>query len=148
MVDVAVLVTIERAHAFLFVNLRLVFAVIVRKHSAFDLFGRERHVEIKIEIRVERGKPFEAPAHALLEWLNFRQRRAGNDGESRVALSNVKVHAVEMVGPKGAVLAAFPPARPEHEMINDELAFAAEQIAERRLARRSVENIFLFDLDP
>jgi len=27
----------------------------------------------------------------FLKRLNFRQRRAGNDGESRVALSNVNV---------------------------------------------------------
>jgi len=31
---------------------------------------------------------FEPPAHALLERLNFRQRRARNDRESRVTLTN------------------------------------------------------------
>ena len=148
MVNVAVLVAVKRTDAFLFLNLHFVFTVIVGKHPALDLLRRERHVEIKIEIRLERGKPFELPAHALLERLNFRQRRAGNDGESRVALSNVNVHAVEMVGPKRAMRATFLPARPEHEVIDNELALAAEQIGERHLARRPVENVFLFDFDP
>src|SRR5205807_3285518 len=116
--------------------------------AALDLLGRERHVEIKIEIRLERGNPFEPPTHALLERLNFRQRRAGNDGKSRVALSNVSVHAVEMVGPKRAMLATFLPPRPEHEVIDDELALSAEQVAEGHPACRTVENVFLFDFDP
>jgi len=53
-----------------------------------------------------------------------------------------------MVGPKRAMLATFPPARSEHEVIDDELVLAAEQIRERYLARRPVENVFLLDFDP
>jgi hypothetical protein len=45
-------------------------------------------------------------------------------------------------------LAAFLPTRPEHKVIDEELAFAAEQIGERDFARRPVENVFLFDFDP
>src|SRR5205807_9134453 len=80
--------------------------------------------------------------------FNFRQRRTGNDGERRVALSNVNVDAVEMVRPKRAMRATFLPARPEHEVIDEELALTAEQISERHLARRPLENVFLFDFDP
>src|SRR5436190_23794615 len=126
MLNGAVLVAVKRADALKFVNFHFELGVIVGQHAALDLLGRERHVEIKIEIRLERGKPFEPPAHALLERLNFRQRRAGNHGESRVALSNVNVDAVEMVGPKRAMRATFLPARPKHEMIDNELALAAE----------------------
>src|SRR5207302_2382192 len=49
---------------------------------------------------------------------------------------------------KRAMRATFLPARPEHEMIDEKLALAAEQIAERHLARRPVEDVFLFDFDP
>src|ERR1051325_10918160 len=44
--------------------------------------------------------------------------------------------------------ATFLPARSEHEVVNNELALAAEQIGERHLARRPVENVFLFDFEP
>src|SRR5206468_11094519 len=90
----------------------------------------------------------EPPAHALLERCNLLPRRARNDRESRVAPSDVKVHAVDMVGPKRAMGATFLPAWPEHEMIDNELTLAAEQIAERHIARRPVENVFLFNFDP
>jgi hypothetical protein len=40
------------------------------------------------------------------------------------------------------------PSRTEHEVIDDELALAAEQVGERLLAARSVENIILFDFFP
>src|SRR5204863_10141598 len=106
------------------------------------------HVKIKIEIGLKRRKPFEPPAHARLERLNFRQRRAGNHGERRVALSNVNVHAVEMVGPKRAMRATFLPARPEHEVIDEKLTLATKQVAECQLACRPVEYVFLFDFDP
>src|ERR1043166_1429055 len=53
-----------------------------------------------------------------------------------------------MVGPKRTMGATFFPPWPEHEVIDDELALAGEQIAECCLAARPVENIFLFDFDP
>src|SRR6267142_2735836 len=99
-IDVAVLVAEKRADALQFINFHFDFAVVVGKHRAFDLLRRERHVEIKIKIGIKRGNPFELPAHALLEWFNFFQWRAGNDGESRIALSNMNVRAVVVVGPK------------------------------------------------
>src|SRR5438093_13705724 len=46
------------------------------------------------------------------------------------------------------MLAALVPIRAEHEVINDEPALAAEQLAERHLAIRPVKDVFLFDLHP
>ena len=53
-----------------------------------------------------------------------------------------------MIGPKRAMGATFLPVRPEHEMIDEELALAAEQIGECHLAGQPVENVLLFDFDP
>src|SRR5882724_896376 len=111
---------------------------IINGLAALSLFRREGDVEIKIEICLERGEPLKPPTHALLERRGFFPRRAGNDGERRVALSDVKVPAVEMVGPKEAMLATFLPARPEHEVIDDQLALAAEQLAERLSPEKSL----------
>src|SRR5436190_5672981 len=44
--------------------------------------------------------------------------------------------------------ATFLPARPEHEVIDEELALAAEQVAECHFAVRPGEKVFLFDFDP
>jgi hypothetical protein len=98
--DVAVSIAIKGAHAFLFVNLGFVLAVVVGEHSTLDLLRCKRHVKIKIEIAVERGNSAELPSHTLLERLNFRPGGAGNDRQSRIALSKVNVHAVEVVGQK------------------------------------------------
>ena len=56
--------------------------------------------------------------------------------------------AVEMIGDQRTARAARFPAGAEHEVIDDELAFAAEQIGEVFLAVRSVEHVTFFDLFP
>ena len=83
-------------------------------------------LEIKIEVRVERGDPFELPPHAILERFDFLSWRARNDRENRVAPANVKVHAVKWSAQKEQCGQPSLPARPEHEVIDDELAFVAE----------------------
>jgi hypothetical protein len=57
-------------------------------------------------------------------------------------------HAVELVGPERAALAAFIPVGREHEMLHHELAVCAEQIGERLAASRPFENEGLVHLDP
>src|SRR5580698_8330700 len=61
---------------------------------------------------------------------------------------NMHDHAVDAVGAEGTSFTSFFPARPEHEVINDELAASVKEIAERFLPMTCVENVFLFDLDP
>ena len=56
--------------------------------------------------------------------------------------------SLDVVGFERAADAAFVPARPEHEVLDDELAAAVEQIGQRLLALRRVEQIGLVDLDP
>src|SRR6516225_2013358 len=56
--------------------------------------------------------------------------------------------AVEMVGQIRATRAAGLPARAQHEVIDDQLALAAEQFRERLLALRRTENVVLFHFLP
>jgi hypothetical protein len=52
-VKIALFVAVKCAHTLLLIDFHSVLSVIVRKDSAFDLLGRERDMEIKIEIAVE-----------------------------------------------------------------------------------------------
>src|SRR6516225_1534952 len=52
--------------------------------------------------------------------------------------------AVEMVRQIRATRAAGLPARAQHEVIDDQLALAAEQLGKRLLALRRIENVVLF----
>ena len=55
---------------------------------------------------------------------------------------------VRVVHVEGAAGAGLLPLRTEHEVINNELAFAVEEIGERFLAARGFENVIRFDFDP
>src|SRR4029079_11734820 len=55
---------------------------------------------------------------------------------------------VEVVGPERAALAAGLPVRGEHEVVDDELGLAVEQVGEGRRAARALELVALGDLDP
>ena len=56
--------------------------------------------------------------------------------------------AVDMVGQEGAAGAARLPTGTEHEMIDHQLAAAVEELAERLLSLRRLEDVVLLDLDP
>ena len=55
---------------------------------------------------------------------------------------------IEVVGPEGAVLAAFLPVRVEHEVVDDELIPSGEEIAERAASVRTLEDVVLLDALP
>src|SRR6185312_11871053 len=88
------------------------------------------------------------PAHPLLVGLDLGKRRARRHNERYIALRQVDVGAVEMIGEIGAARAALHPARSEHEVINQKLALAAEQAGERLASARAVEAVDFFNLDP
>src|ERR1700730_3095298 len=56
--------------------------------------------------------------------------------------------AFDMIDLERAAHATLLPPGTEHEMFDDQLAAPVEEIAERRLAIRRVEDRRLFDLDP
>src|SRR5581483_4984133 len=105
----------------------------------------ERDAIVEVEIVAERGHPPERPAQALLVGLQLVERSARDQDERRVARRQMLVNAVEIVGPVRAVRAAFVPVRPEHEMLDDELALVAEQAGQRHLALGRIEDVLLVD---
>jgi hypothetical protein len=54
----------------------------------------------------------------------------------------------EVIHYVGAALAAFPPTRPEHEVVDDELAAVLEQIRQGYLAGRRLEDVRFVHLHP
>ena len=88
------------------------------------------------------------PAHALLELLNLRKRRPRHHDEGDVAFRQMDDRAVEVIGKQRAALAAFFPVGTEHEMVDDQLAFAAEQVGQSLFAVWAVEHIIFLDLFP
>src|SRR4051794_19915966 len=56
--------------------------------------------------------------------------------------------AFDIVGPERTADAAFIPARAEHEVVDDQLAAAAEQAGQRLFAVRSIEQVILLYFDP
>ncbi len=65
-----------------------------------------------------------------------------------VAMRQVHVHAVGVVGHERAARAALLPARPEHEVLHQQLAAALEQVGERARALGRVEDVVLLDAHP
>ena len=65
-----------------------------------------------------------------------------------VALRQVHVRAVDVVGHERAALAALLPAGREHEVLDQQLAAAVEQVGERAPAVGRVEDVVLVDTHP
>jgi hypothetical protein len=68
--------------------------------------------------------------------------------ERHVVMGKVKVGAVHVIGEEGAAGASLRPAGAKHEVIDHELAAAAEEIREGLSSLRRVEDIGLLDLHP
>src|SRR5437763_4391269 len=62
-------------------------------------------------------------------------------------MRQMPIRAVKMIGQIGAAFATLFPARTEHEMINNQLAAALEQISQRLFSVWAIKHIFLLDLD-
>ena len=98
---------------------------------------READAEVVVEVAAVRRHPLELPAHALAKALDLGQRRARDDQQRDVAMRQVHVHAVDVVGHERAARAALLPARAEHEVLHQQLAAAFEQVGERCAGRRA-----------
>src|SRR5262249_28621470 len=141
--DRARVIAIEHADAGTLAAPALADAVIVIGLALGLLLRRLAHLVALIGVVAERRYPFEGAAHALPESLELLERRARDRDEGDIALRQMDREAIETVGPERAALAGRVPARVEHEMLDDQLVMAAEQIRQRLLAVRPVENILL-----
>ena len=146
--DFAVVVPVEYAGAgALFAGKRRHF-VIVHRLAAGLFLRRRRDVIVEVEVAAARRHPFEVPAHARFEFIDLRQRGARHDDERHVALREVDDGTVKMIGQERAARAAGFPVGAEHEVIDDQLALAAEQVGQGFLAARPVEHVSLVDFHP
>ncbi len=126
------------------------FVLVVADEDAeavgFIFVGGE--AEVLVEVGVFGGVPGEGPAHAFLEFFDVGERGEGDHAEGDVAGVEV-VGGTELIGDHGAADASgIGPAadgRGEHEVVEDELAAAFEEIEEGCFAVGAVEGVLFFD---
>ena len=105
----------------------------------------EGDVEVIAEVAAETGVPRNGPAHPLPERLDPGQRRPADHGQRGVA--GVQVGQVtDGVGQERAGLAALIPVRLEHEVVDQQLAPALEQVEQARRPGGALEHVRLADL--
>src|SRR5712691_1126349 len=104
------------------------------------------HVEVVVEVASQRRIPRESPAHPLPEGLDLADRSPGYRrvrGVVRMQVSQV----TDVVGLIRADRAASVPGRVEHEVLDDELCPALEEIQQAGPAVRALEDVVLLDCD-
>src|SRR5258708_830126 len=146
--DVAAGILEEDAQAFALGLEGILHLVVVESLLVLDFLGSECHAQVAVEFVGARRQPLERPAHALPERLDLLDRCARDGDQRNVALSQVHDVGVEVVRPERARRASFLPVRAEHEVVDDKLALAGEEVGERLLPVRAVEDVVLLDLLP
>ena len=98
--------------------------VVVIHLLLLHLFRREGDVIVPVEVVAVGRHPLEAPAHASFVGLELVQRRPGHRHQVDVPMIEMNDDTVVVIGPERAAGTTLVPFRPEHEVINDQLAFA------------------------
>jgi hypothetical protein len=127
-VDDAGIVAVEGAQPRQLLQPGAACLVVVTVIPGLDFFPGEGNFEIPIEIGIERRHPLELPSHALTIPLQLLKGCPGNRNEGGIPLRQVGGGAVVIVCPERTTGAALLPIRAEHEVINDQLPFATEQV--------------------
>ena len=135
-VDLAVLVLGKHTHPRLLSTMDievhttifpLLLGAVVVQNGEFVLV--KRHVEIVVEVAALRRVPVEAiPTHSRLVRSKLVGSGARNDSHICVAALEV-VEIGQVVDKERATAASFLPAWFEHEMVDDQLGFALEEIS-------------------
>src|SRR5262245_47137492 len=144
----AVRILVEGAQALAVAYFHIDVLVVVIDGTTSDVLRLKRGLVIVVEVGPSRRDPFEGPPHPLLEALDLRERRPGDDNETHIALSEVRDHAAVVISPEGAVRASIFPLGCEHEVINGKLVSRAEQLDQALLAIRPLKDIGLVDILP
>ncbi len=85
-------------------------------------------MEVSIEVRPQRRYPLERPTHPLAIRLDLVERGIRYGNQRRIAMCEVYVDAVVVIRPERTTGAAFFPVGPEHEVIDQQLFLAAEEV--------------------
>jgi len=123
-------------------------AKVIERPSCRNLLRLEGRMEVVIEIAVVRRDPREAPAHPFTNGLYLRDRRTGNSHIRDIVVSKVLKDAIDVIDLEKASNALFRLAGSHHEMLNEKLTLAVEEICQRFLPIRCVEDILLLHLPP
>src|SRR5229473_3359054 len=123
-------------------------AEVVLDGSRLPLLLGVRHLEVVVEVAVERRRPGEAPAHPPLVRVQFRERSPRPRAERDVVIREVDDGAVEAVRDRRAGRTPCRVLGPEHEVIDEELRASSEEIGEGRCALVGLEAVLLVDSNP
>src|SRR5258708_33287515 len=121
---------------------------VVLDGSRLPLLLGDRRLEVVVEVVVERRRPGEAPAHAPLVRLQFRERSSRHRAECDVVIREVDDGPVDPVRDGGAGRTPCRVLGPEHEVIDEELRTSSEEIGEGRCALVCLEAVLLVDSNP
>src|SRR5712692_2761448 len=127
---------------------RVGVTIVVERAPARHLVRLERDVEVVVEVGVVRADPGEAPAHAPADRLDLPDGRPGHGGVADIVVVQVLQDALDVVDLEGAPDALSHLAWTHHEVLDEELGAPVEQVRERDLAVRRIEDVFLLHPDP
>src|SRR6266576_918744 len=134
-------------------------ARVVQERKRCDLVGLEQRdlvrcavgngdTEVELEVALVTRGPVEAPPHPLAVGEQLLERRVLDADHRDVPGLEVREHAVEAVRRRRAGRTARRVVRPEHEVVDDELRAAVEQLRQRAFAILGVEAVLLLQRDP
>src|SRR5277367_1779524 len=148
MEDISARILIEDAVPGKIFNRGIDHRVIVIHLAAGDLFRHERHMEVIVEVAAMRRHPPELPPHAPPERFNLLERRARNRDKRDIMMFKMRQSPVNMIRLERTPDTTLLPSRPEHKVLNNQLAASVKQIRQRLLAVWSIEDVLLLNTNP
>src|ERR1035437_1932209 len=104
--------------------------------------------EVEVEVAIVTGRPVEVPAHSLSVSEQLFERSARDTDHRYVTRREVWENSVEAVGRRRTLQTAGSIPWPKHEMVDDELRAAAEEVEKRNASRVALESLNLVHPDP
>jgi hypothetical protein len=121
---------------------------IFASQERLELLLRVLKAEVAVEVAAGAGDPADAPAHPFPEGEELLERGAGDEQQSGVPGLQVRHLRAERVRDRRADGAARVVRRAEHEVVDEQLGPAVEEIGEALSAVLALEPVVLLDRDP
>src|SRR5215510_9551296 len=115
-----------------------VFIVVVGA-ARRDLVGRERDVEVVVELGVVRRHPRKTPPHPLADDLDRAERRAGHGDVGHVVVLQMHERPLDLIDLEGASDTLTDLTGSHHEVLHEQLAASLEEIGQGHLALGRIE---------
>src|SRR5437764_805099 len=107
-----------------------------------------RHTEVEVEVAFVAGRPVEAPAHPLAVGEQLLKRGSRDADHRHVSSLEVGEYAVEAVGSQRAGGTSGVVVEAEHEVVDEQLGAAVEQLRQAPWSVSGLERVLLLDWDP